>query len=97
MAFEDYGSVLLAGIEHAVVNMFVIPGGWVMGTEIGMAHWRFLNKNRLMQGDLVGGMFFPGLAMYCAYGSPTIDPQQVGSVNHESFSLSAQPSESVCL
>ena len=50
-----------------------------------------------MLGNLVGGMFFPGLAMYCAHGSPTLDPQQIQAVNHESFSISAQPSGNICL
>jgi hypothetical protein len=68
-----------------------------MGTEVRMSYWSFLNKNPVTLGNLVGGMFFTGLAMYCAHGFPAIDPQQVGGVNHESFSLSAQPSESVCL
>lgn len=85
------------GIEHAVVNMVVIPVCMVMGTEVGMSHWSFLNKNPGMPCNLVGAMFFPGLAMFCAHRSPTIDLQQVGDLNHKSFSLSAQPSGSVCL
>ncbi|HSF11001.1 MAG TPA: formate/nitrite transporter family protein [Nitrospirales bacterium] len=77
------------GIEHAVVTMFVIPVGMVMGAEVDMSHWRFLNKIPVMLGNLVGGMFFTGLAIYYAHGSATIAPQQVQSVNHASSSISA--------
>lgn len=85
------------GIEHAAVNMFVISVGMVMGAEVNLSPWRFLKKIPVMLGNLVGGMFFPGLAMYCAHGSPTLDPQQIQAVNHESFSISAQPSGNICL
>ncbi len=77
--------------------MFVISVGMVMGAEVGLSPWRFLNKIPVMLGNLVGGMFYPGLAMYCAHGSPKLDPQQVQAVNHDSFSISAQPSGNICL
>ena len=85
------------GIAHAVVTMFVIPVGMVMGAEVDMSHWRFLNKIPVMPGNLVGGVVFPGLTMFCVHGSATIDPQQVQRVSHEYFSLSAQPSGNICL
>ncbi|MCA9501267.1 MAG: formate/nitrite transporter family protein [Nitrospira sp.] len=85
------------GIEHAVVDMFVMPVGVVMGAEIDRSPLRFLGKIPVMVDNLVGGMFFHDLPMNCAHGSPTIDPQQVQAVNHESCSISAQPSGNICL
>lgn len=83
--------------EHAVVNMFVIPVGMLLVAEVSMSHWWFLNQIPLTLGNLFGGMFFAGLAIYFAHSSAIIDLQQVQGLNHESSSISAKPSGNVCL
>lgn len=77
------------GFEHAVVNMFLIPVGMLLGAEISVSHWWLWNQIPVTLGNLVGGMFFTGLAIYYAHGSAILAPQQVQSVNHASSSLSA--------
>lgn len=77
------------GFEHAVVNMFLIPVGMLLGAEISVSHWWLWNQVPVTLGNLVGGMFFTGLAIYYAHGSVVIAPQQVQSVNHASSSTSA--------
>ncbi|WP_342349742.1 formate/nitrite transporter family protein [uncultured Nitrospira sp.] len=77
------------GFEHAVVNMFLIPVGMLLGAEISVSHWWLWNQIPVTLGNLVGGMFFTGLAIYYAHGSVVIAPQQVQSVNHASSSTSA--------
>lgn len=53
------------GFEHAVVNMFVIPVGMLLGAPITSADWWLWNQIPVTLGNLVGGsMLFTGLALY---------------------------------
>lgn len=42
------------GLEHAVVNMFVIPAGMMLGTKVSMFDWLFWNQIPVLLGNLVG-------------------------------------------
>ncbi|WP_447601016.1 formate/nitrite transporter family protein [Nitrospira sp. Nam80] len=55
------------GFEHAVVNMFLIPIGMMLGGEISFSSWWLWNQIPVTLGNLVGGMLFTGLAMYAAH------------------------------
>ena len=55
------------GFEHAVVNMFVIPAGMMLGAEVGLADWWLWNQIPVTLGNLVGGMTFTGLALYLTH------------------------------
>ncbi len=55
------------GFEHAVVNMFVIPVGMMMGAEVTMGQWWIWNQIPVTIGNIVGGMFFTGLAIYITH------------------------------
>jgi formate/nitrite transporter len=55
------------GFEHAVVNMFVIPTGMMMGAKITVAEWWLWNQIPVTIGNLVGGFIFTGLAIYITH------------------------------
>ena len=55
------------GFEHAVVNMFVIPTGMLLGAKVTFADWWFWNQIPVTLGNLVGGAVFTGLALYLTY------------------------------
>ncbi|MBD1379535.1 formate/nitrite transporter family protein [Metabacillus arenae] len=52
------------GFEHAVVNMFVIPAGMMLGADITVAEWWIWNQIPVIIGNLVSGFLFTGLALY---------------------------------
>jgi len=65
-----WGPVVLffsQGFEHAVVNMFVIPVGMMMGANVSVWDWWVWNQIPVTLGNLVGGMVFTGLAIYSSH------------------------------
>ena len=67
------------GFEHAVVNMFVIPTGMLLGAKVSLSDWWLWNQIPVTLGNLVGGFVFTGLALYATYkpAKPTADVAQV--------------------
>jgi formate transporter len=55
------------GYEHAVVNMFLIPTGMMLGAKVTVADWWLWNQIPVTLGNLVGGFVFTGLALYATY------------------------------
>jgi formate/nitrite transporter len=55
------------GFEHAVVNMFLIPTGMLLGAKVGIYHWWVWNQIPVTLGNLIGGFVFTGLALYATY------------------------------
>lgn len=55
------------GFEHAVVNMFVIPAGMMLGAEVSMADWWIWNQVPVLAGNLISGLLFTGAALYYTY------------------------------
>jgi formate/nitrite transporter len=55
------------GYEHAVVNMFVIPAGILLGAKTTVDAWWLWNQIPVTLGNLVGGFLFTGLALYWTY------------------------------
>ncbi len=55
------------GFEHAVVNMFVIPTGMMLGAKVSVAEWWLWNQIPVTLGNLAGGALFTGLALYLTY------------------------------
>jgi len=55
------------GFEHAVVNMFVIPAGMLLGANVGFADWWVWNQIPVLIGNVIGGFIFTGLALYVTY------------------------------
>jgi formate transporter len=62
------------GFEHAVVNMFVVPTGMLLGAKVSVADWWLWNQIPVTLGNLVGGFVFTGLALYATYkpADPTV-------------------------
>ncbi|MNV89864.1 putative formate transporter 1 [compost metagenome] len=52
------------GFEHAVVNMFVIPAGMLLGADVSMGDWWLWNQIPVLIGNFVGGALFTGLMLY---------------------------------
>lgn len=84
-ASNSFGGKLLAiwgptvlffsqGFEHAVVNMFVIPVGMLLGANVTTSSWWLWNQIPVTLGNLVGGMLFTGLAIYLTHraAAPTV-------------------------
>jgi formate transporter len=76
------------GFEHAVVNMFLIPVGMLLGAKVSLSSWWMWNQIPVTLGNLVGGMFFTGLAIYFTHravkpvlseGKPALSPQPTHS------------------
>jgi len=65
------------GFEHAVVNMFVIPVGMLLGAHVTIADWWLWNQLPVTVGNLVGGMLLTGLAIYFTHrpAQPVAAPQ----------------------
>ncbi len=56
------------GYEHAIVNMFLIPAGIMLGANITIADWWLWNGFPVIAGNVVGGMLFTGFMLYWCYG-----------------------------
>src|SRR5689334_2746760 len=55
------------GFEHAVVNMFIIPTGMLLGAKVTVADWWLWNQIPVTLGNLVGGFVCTGLALYLTH------------------------------
>jgi formate/nitrite transporter len=55
------------GFEHAVVNMFIIPTGMLLGAKVTFVDWWVWNQIPVTLGNIVGGFVFTGLALYLTY------------------------------
>jgi formate transporter len=62
------------GFEHAVVNMFIIPTGMLLGAKVSVLQWWVWNQIPVTLGNFVGGFVFTGLALYS-----TFRPKQAAS------------------
>jgi formate/nitrite transporter FocA (FNT family) len=67
------------GFEHAVVNMFIIPTGLLLGAKVSLADWWVWNQIPVTLGNLIGGFVFTGLALYATY-KPAKRPAAAASV-----------------
>ncbi|HLZ35760.1 MAG TPA: formate/nitrite transporter family protein [Nitrospira sp.] len=69
------------GFEHAVVNMFVIPVGMLLGAHVTVTDWWFWNQIPVTLGNLVGGMVFTGLAIYFTHRpTPAVAEAHVSAI-----------------
>jgi formate/nitrite transporter len=72
------------GFEHAVVNMFIIPTGMLLGAKVSFGDWWLWNQIPVTLGNVVGGSVFTGLAIYLTYrprsrpaAASVMAPQQI--------------------
>lgn len=66
--------------------MFVIPVGMMMGANVSVYEWWIWNQIPVTVGNLVGGMFFTGLAIYMSYR-----PSKQAVESHGAVRLASQP------
>jgi len=72
------------GFEHAVVNMFVIPAGMMLGADVSVADWWLWNQIPVLIGNFVGGAVFTGLLVYLSHKKGvSIFPQKLQVVKSE--------------
>lgn len=65
------------GLEHSVVNLFVIPAGMMLGAPVGLDDWWWWNQIPVMIGNLIGALALTALPVYFAFkarGNPSGDP-----------------------
>ncbi|TFC52359.1 formate/nitrite transporter family protein [Cryobacterium sp. TMT1-21] len=55
------------GLEHAIVNMFVIPAGMMLGADISMGEWWLWNQAPVLLGNLLGAIAFTALPVYFSH------------------------------
>ncbi|MBO9620363.1 MAG: formate/nitrite transporter family protein [Niabella sp.] len=55
------------GFEHAVVNMFVIPEGMLLGAKVSIGDWWIYNQLPVTLGNIVGALLFTALPLYFTY------------------------------
>lgn len=60
-------AVVALGFEHAVVTMFLVPTGMLLGAGITFADWWLWNQIPVTLGNLVGGFLFTGLALHTTH------------------------------
>ena len=76
------------GFEHAVVNMFVIPAGMILGAHVTLADWWLWNQLPVTVGNLVGGFLFTGLSLYLTHRK--VDTKKILEIR-KSTSAAARP------
>ena len=52
------------GFEHAVVNMFIIPAGMLLGADVTLFDWWFWNQIPVTIGNFISGFFFTGFLLH---------------------------------
>lgn len=72
------------GFEHAVVNMFVIPAGMMLGADVSMADWWLWNQIPVLIGNFIGGAVFTGTMLHLShfgFGKRS-EVNPIGKVHH---------------
>ncbi|WP_123040339.1 formate/nitrite transporter family protein [Cohnella candidum] len=68
------------GFEHAVVNMFVIPTGMMLGADVSFGDWWLWNQIPVLFGNLIGGALFTGLLLYLSHKDHKKAPEKAGAM-----------------
>ncbi|WP_417235438.1 formate/nitrite transporter family protein [Arthrobacter sp.] len=55
------------GFEHAVVNMFVIPAGMMLGAPVSVGQWWVWNQGPVLLGNFVGGLVLTAAGLCIAH------------------------------
>jgi formate/nitrite transporter FocA (FNT family) len=55
------------GFEHAVVNMFVIPTGILLGSNVTISGWLLFNQLPVTIGNFIGGCLLTGVSFYVMF------------------------------
>jgi hypothetical protein len=71
MDYAKPTDVVASMIDAAVVNMFVISTGMLLGAKVSIYDWWVWNQIPVTLGNLVGGFVFTGLALYATFKPAT--------------------------
>lgn len=63
------------GFEHAVVNLFVIPAGMMLGADVSFADWWLWNQLPVLVGNFIGGAVLTGLLFYWSHRPSELRPK----------------------
>lgn len=63
------------GLEHCVVNMFVIPTAIMLHAPISLSDWWLWNQIPATIGNIVGGFLFTGVLLYLTHYKKVIPAQ----------------------
>jgi formate/nitrite transporter len=63
------------GLEHCVVNMFVIPTAMMLGAEISPYQWLFWNQIPAILGNMIGAMYLTGWFLRKTHDGPATPVQ----------------------
>ncbi|TFC90586.1 formate/nitrite transporter family protein [Cryobacterium sp. TMT3-29-2] len=55
------------GLEHAVVNMFAIPAGIMVGADVTIGEWWVWNQAPVLVGNFLGAILFTALPVYFSH------------------------------
>ena len=67
------------GFEHAVVNMFMIPAGMMLGAPVSFEQWWVWNQIPVTLGNFVGGVLFISVAWYLTYRPAAVAPARAAA------------------
>ncbi|MBL1180209.1 MAG: formate/nitrite transporter family protein [Bacteroidetes bacterium] len=67
------------GLEHCVVNMFVIPTAIMLDAPITVTDWWLWNQIPATIGNIVGGFFFTGVLLYLTHYKKEIPDENLQS------------------
>jgi formate/nitrite transporter len=57
------------GYEHCIVNMFVIPGGIMLGAHVSVGQWLIWNEIPVTIGNLIGAVAITAIGLYAGFGT----------------------------
>ena len=79
------------GLEHAVVNMFVIPAGMMLGADISFGQWWGWNQGPVLIGNLLGALLFTALPLYFSHRTRVNRANQLASVHASDAAETTRP------
>jgi formate/nitrite transporter FocA (FNT family) len=79
------------GFEHAVVNMFVIPAGIVLGADVTVAGWWLWNQLPVLLGNVIGALALTAAPLYASHRTRIRRGQRVERMGRLSSDADSQP------
>lgn len=78
------------GLEHCVVNMFVIPTAMMLDAPISISDWWLWNQIPATIGNIVGGFLFTGVLLYLTHYKKTTPAQNHQPEAEQQIKLSSE-------
>lgn len=66
------------GLEHSIVNMYLIPAGILAGAPVTWATFLLNNLLPVTLGNVIGGLFFVGMTYWYSSGAPIFKKKAEG-------------------